>query len=536
MSKTQDYSKPSVTKEATMAGTTAARTRQNPLLKYLEGDDVLTSSELIARLTKDGRSEAAARQVIRRTAGKGIWRSEKLRLPKDERLFADARFAQTPAFFRAVGRKLALTSRGGLARCLETLGAREALHKIDVMRLLAVAPANGKALPKRTYEHELGGLAEIGVQVVHHGTALESIVVPGKGASADAQELASRAASAVRREGLLARVLAERFRRQNMFAWNRVEFPDSEMPFTTFNNQVFSAFGFSYLSPLVRWKADKGKPSLCPVLIDVYHGLCLPSQVESFLRRIERATVRGKSRMPCLGIIAAKDFDREAWSAARSKGLMTVSFRQLFGEEALEAMAAVEELLHGLTREARAAGGEGQFLRFADLLKELKTNPVVTTLRSIGFEALSGLALGSLGYQSIEMGRIVPWQETTRDVDTFGFRGDELRVVECKAYHRKKSLLPEDVTKFFTETVPALKKWLRDNNRTFNTCKAEVWTTGPLGREAREALHKLARPKADQWELVHGGVVEDLLPHAVKARGVQLLHAIALEEHQSGEE
>src|SRR4051794_36574288 len=117
-----------------MPEATTVRVRENLLLTYLRDEDILTSSELIARLIKTGCTEANARQLIRRNSnGREVWRSEKLRLPKDERLFADARFAQTPTFFRAVGRKLAQTSRAAFARCLETLGEREALHKIDVM-------------------------------------------------------------------------------------------------------------------------------------------------------------------------------------------------------------------------------------------------------------------------------------------------------------------------------------------------------------------------------------------------------------------
>jgi hypothetical protein len=166
------------------------------------------------------------------------------------------------------------------------------------------------------------------------------------------------------------------------------------------------------------------------------------------------------------------------------------------------------------------------------LVNELKSNPVVTTLRSIGFEVLSGFALRSLGYEGVELGRIVPWNETARDVDAFGFKGDELRVLECKAYHRKKSVSPDDVTKFFTRTVPSLKKWLR-GKRNFSTCTAEIWSAGPLGTKAREALYGLPRPKTDHWKLLRHQDIEGLLPESIKRRGIEILRAIALEKHGS---
>src|SRR5262249_21740057 len=155
----------------------------------------------------------------------------------------------------------------------------------------------------------------------------------------------------------------------------------------------------------------------------------------------------------------------------------------------------------------------------------------VAILRSIGFEALAGLVLRSQGYEGVELGRIVPWDETKRDIDVFGFRGegDELRIIECKAYHKKKSVPADEVMKFFTETVPALKKQLRAQGKHFSVCTAELWTTGPLGREAREKLHSLSPPKGDTWTMLKGDDVHDLLRRAVKKRATEMLDAIAME-------
>lgn len=102
----------------------AARAKSNPLLKHLPDDDVLTSSELIALIRKrDGETEANARQLLSRNANaEGVWRSERLRLPKDERLFARKKFMGTPYFYTCLGKKLLASKRRGLARCLEAAG------------------------------------------------------------------------------------------------------------------------------------------------------------------------------------------------------------------------------------------------------------------------------------------------------------------------------------------------------------------------------------------------------------------------------
>src|SRR5262249_22974951 len=156
---------------------------------------------------------------------------------KDERLFARTATARTPAFFQTIGTKLLQTNRMGMARCLQALGDRTALHKVDLMRLLAVSPEspswNGKSA-KRLYEKELAALEEIGSRVVQKGTALESVVVPMSGSIPTVDELATMAAADVRKGAVLARVLVEQLRRQNLLSWNRVEMPGPQQPYTVF--------------------------------------------------------------------------------------------------------------------------------------------------------------------------------------------------------------------------------------------------------------------------------------------------------------
>ncbi len=512
---------------------TKGRAAGNPLAAYLHGGRVLTSSDLIALLRKTGASEANARQIIGRNSNtEGVWRSENLKLARDERLFAEQRHVGSASFFAAVGERLRNTSRHGLARCVAALATHGVLHRIDVMRLLAVSvesdkPANSR--PGPSYSDEVESLRELGVQLVQADTALESLAAPGVAIAEELDGFANLAAEERRYEALLTRILAERLRRQNMLSWNRIDLPDLSRPFTVFNSQLFSGHGFSYLSPLVRWKEGASRPIPCPVLIDCYHGVCTLPQVHSLLQRIERATVRRKKRLPALGVIAARDFDRNAWTAARHEGLLTVSFRQMFGDEALDAMIQVERLLSSLGHESPAKG-QDRFKEITQLIEELRMNPVISDLRSIGFEALCGLILQSQGYASPELGRIVPWKETSRDVDVHAVRGDELRVVECKAYHRHKSISGSEVRKFFTETLPALKQWMRKTDRHFKKCTAEIWTTGPIGKDAGDSLYELKRPQGDEWKCRRMSDMQNDIPKAIRERSVKLIETIALAE------
>lgn len=505
------------------------KTNANKLAPFLKGGALLTSSELIARLRADGISESNARQILRRqSASDGIWRSEKLKLARNERLFAVRRFVGTDAFLRAAAEKLRQTHRWGLARVLATLADQHVIHKVDILRLLAVSlqsEADTSSVTRRVYDVELEALKELGIKVIQRYTPLESLVSPAVAVDT-ADEAAIEAISRLRREVVLARVLTEHMRRQNLLAWNQVENGDFASPYTVFNNHVFSSTGFSYLSPLCRWNKSKNSPTPCPVLIDCYADECSIFQVESFIQRIDRVSNRGKSKMPVLGVLGARGFHSGAWIKAKKRGFLTINFRQLFGDEALEAMIVVEDVLTSLSQEGEAP--TDAFTHFSQLLKDLRTNPVVTTLRSIGFEAVAGLILRAKGYEQVELGRVVPWNTTNRDVDVFGLRDNELFVIECKGYHRKKSLLEEDVTRFYSQTLPALKKWLRTNQRSFDRCTAEIWTTGSLGQVAEGMLCQLKSPEGDTWQMKRLGDLKTLIPSSIRKRSIELLESIAM--------
>jgi hypothetical protein len=516
--------------EATMA---LPKTKPHQLSQYFSNDEILTSSELIQRLCQSGLSQDNARQSIHRHAElSGLWHSSNLKLPRNERLFALAAFRKNKAFLGAIGKKLQAANRQALARCLSVLERRPALNRVDVLRLLAVSPTPANQQPQtltRMYDGELAALKELGVDVIHSGTALEALRSPVQ-PTPDVDAAAAGAAENLRKEAIIARVLVDRMRQQNVLAWDGAELPEPATPYVEFNDQVFTASGFSYLSPLVRWKQNAKKPTPCPVLVDCYYDQCTVSQVASFAQRLQRVAHRGKSRMAVLGIIAARDFTTEAWDEARRHGFMAINLRQAFGSEALDVMAQIEGLIHHVNCGPESANQEEELDHLTSMIGELKVNPVVVSLRAIGFEILTGFALRSLGYDQVELGRLVPWQQTTRDVDVFGMKGDELHIIECKAYHGKKSISREDVRKFFTETVLALKVWLRTHDRPFEKCIAEIWTTGLKGKDAGDTLYALNRPTTDEWGIARIQEISGRLPRSIRSRSMEFLKSIATTE------
>ena len=491
------------------------------LSTFISGDEVLTSSQLLRRLRDHfGGNESANRtRLARATNTPAVWRSNSLLLPKNQRLFTRRTFFRSPQFFTTVATVLE-TERPGLSRLLHCLGKVEFLHETQARKLLAAPVQESGAFPG--LERDLLALNELGVSIRKCGShryVCRSDPLDARVFDASAELTLGE----LRRESLLTRVLVNRLARQNMLSWNGTNLPCRDQLGSEFNNQLFTAFGFSYLSPLLQFKDIK--PSPCPVLFEVYAGECSKKQVESFVHRSERAVLRrGKGRR-FLGVIAARWFVKDAWDYARERGIMAINLVQMFGDEALEAMALAEQLMGGFQNEAITHDLTSLFAAIG----ELKTNPVVVDLYSIGFEAFAGLALRDRGYGELAFGTIVPFQKTTRDVDVHARKQNELTVIESKAYHAKKPLDPSEVKKFFTETLPSYIAWwrARNGNREPDRVRAEIWTTGSIGKDAEDKLAELnlkpyVVPKfCGQKEMLEG------LSFEIGSRMGQFLSAIA---------
>jgi hypothetical protein len=311
---------------------------------------------------------------------------------------------------------------------------------------------------------------------------------------------------------------------QNLLSWHRYELADVDTGFVQFNGQLFTAVGYSYAGALADLR--DGKAVGCPVLFDVHAGRCRLPDAEAFAHRVTRATRRGKVAQRVLGVIAAKGFTKEAFDYARQQRMLTVDFRQLFGDQALEVMILVEELLGRLGLSADAETSLRDLGQITTLLEQLKSNPIVVTIRSIAFEALACSVIQARGYQECGLGKDVAFGDTTRDVDVYGWRGDILRVIECKANNAVADLADGDVKKFFTETVPSFVAWANASGRNVNTCKAQLWTTGRIGPKAEDEFVKLRLKSNVQAKLLTMDDIKSVIPSGLRQKGLELLENI----------
>jgi hypothetical protein len=303
---------------------------------YLSFGEVVTSAQLIDRLVENGFSRDNARQLISRQSGGGdIWKSGDLILPGGGRLYAKEGFRETPQFLEKVAPLLADT-RPGLARCLQALASRRVLLVPHAMKLLAVSPTRGRLGNFREFEKELAALREIAPIVTRrNSTAVEHVVLDRDLSDEESTRIAFSANERLRLETHMGRMLIDGFRRENLIGWNKYQYPRPEDGHTPFNDQVFSAIGYSWLTGLLRAAQKGGKAKPSPVLLDVHFGRCETFDVAGFAHRIARATNWGTGRhLPSIGILAASDFASEAWEMARRNGLMTINLHQRFGDAA----------------------------------------------------------------------------------------------------------------------------------------------------------------------------------------------------------
>lgn len=482
----------------------------------LRHDELLTSGELGDRLTADGRTATAARQQMARAARRnGIWRSSSLQLPGRERLFAQKSFVGTPEFLAAAEAVLVKT-RPGLARCISAIRKRQVLLRPEAERLLAVRTTD-------EYRRAARALGEIGLATsVDAGTALERLAVPF---ADDSRGAARKRYRQIAASVQIARFVVEHLRRQSIVSWGGSAVARGPSQAARFGGYPFTATGWSWLRPVVSWNQTKPQPA--PVLIDICASECDVFDVEALLARHERVRGVTHRNSPMLCVMAAHHFTRAALRQAQNSGFLTISLRQVFGDAALSLMAEISVLLN---RESELDGDpepSQQIESIAADLERLTEHPFVADLRSLGLEALSALIARTAPWDDVQVGITVPFgKNLSREVDVFGKRegGRKVLLVECKAHHATKPIDPQDVRRFFTETVPAFLKANHDTG--ILECQAEMWTTGIVGPDAESALSDLSLASSVRPALISGAELERRIPASI-GRCRKLLHTIA---------
>jgi hypothetical protein len=322
----------------------------------------------------------------------------------------------------------------------------------------------------------------------------------------------------------------------NFLTWGSMP-PAVASGFVAFNNFAFDHVGFSRIGPLLRFTDKANQPSPTPVLFEVHSRACPAYAIEGFLDRMRRAGNNPTMRLPMVGVVAAPSFPRDSWKLAKNEGLMTVDFREMFGEEALNAMAIVEQLLLQVGNEPESVN-DGGLAQLGQALQRAVGSPIVSDLRCMGLETLTGLILASKGWQGIELNQLYPFGKATdtsdvsRELDVFGTKSgnDEIWAVECKAEQSTKLLDRAYLGRFFTQTVPAMINAKFPQGRQPTKVIAQIWTTGTVNEELRQIVREIPMAANIEASLLDGtqikGMITPNLSHAS-----QFLDTIASSPH-----
>jgi len=495
--------------------------------------EVVTSTTLIDRLEHRGIKRNHARQLLlRATEASGIWRSERLMLEAGARVYCRRTTWGQPLFHIGIARLLK-DHRRGLHRVWTATRGGVVLTS-EVRKLLAAPLTQRETTPYPLLEEEVAALVDIGaVEWEAKGTAVERITdfrLKGSVQSVQAAKLrwAQRAVAAQ-----LTRILADQLRKSNFLTWGSLP-PAERQDFVPFNNYPFDHVGFTRLGPLLRFTDQAKKPSPTPVVFEVRSEQCSLHVVEGFLDRMKRAGMNPSSRLPILGVIAAPDFSREAWRLAKNEGLMAINLCVQFGDAALGAMARIEQLLRQVGNLPDKISDEGLELLGETILQAVGS-PIINDLRSLGFETLSGLMLAVRGWEGVELNQSYPFKaghdtsDVTRELDVFGSRagGEELIAIECKAEHATKPLSREYLHRFFCETVPSMVAAKFPEGRAPKKVIAQIWTTGTVEEDLRQALRAAPLPANYEVDLLDGSQVKALVPYTL-GKAIKLIDSIAV--------
>jgi len=232
------------------------------------------------------------------------------------------------------------------------------------------------------------------------------------------------------------------------------------------------------------------------VVVDGYAHEVSEIEVSALMEKLGRSSSGFKK--PIVGVLAAPGFTPDGFNAAKNSRIIAIPLAHVFGQVVREMLELIEAV--------RARPIDQATEQLVQLFSFAGESPLLVDLKSLAFEALAGLYVAVQGYNShLTIGLKAPFNQTYREADAFGVipNGTQAYIVECKAFGRNVELEEGDVSKFFTETVPAV---IRNTKEKYNidTYRAELWTTGSVSADARAKFESI---RVKQY------VSKDLLDH-----------------------
>ncbi len=218
-------------------------------------------------------------------------------------------------------------------------------------------------------------------------------------------------------------------------------------------------------------------------------------------------------------ILLIDNLDKEALLFLKQRGIMIGFIKELFGEKYANTLNELVTILNN----AGASLKENPD-KYLELINELKiyNEGLVNNIRGALFEFVVG-HIHQAGCKSIDLGREIIGDTGRVDMDVLAIYQEKVVIAECKAY---KSLINEEtVNDWLTKSIPALKKWISNQERLRETdVEFEFWSTSGFTSDAKTQLQE-AESSVRKYKITHFGP-EELKATAIKMKNKKLKEAL----------
>lgn len=282
----------------------------------------------------------------------------------------------------------------------------------------------------------------------------------------------------------------------------------------------------SYLAPMAEWLPAGPKPGF--LACDVLLGAAVSAtHLKPFLTKCR--TLRSLKRVGrCLQMFVAEGFEPEAFTLAKSAGIVPATPATLFGEDVAKALIELAALL------SETFVGPNTLDRVEMVFSRLgKIEGAAINLRGALFEfVVAEMARRTSANTSITMNRILASPHgRTAEVDVLVERRDHsIRFIECRGYKPGGTVDDSLVDRWLDDRIPLLREaaaaerfWSGHN------LEFEFWTTGVISDAARAKIAQIqatVRPGKFSVQLFDGSRIRDLAQQIGDKRLVK-----TLEEH-----
>lgn len=245
----------------------------------------------------------------------------------------------------------------------------------------------------------------------------------------------------------------------------------------------------SYLGHMVRYsKEGKSKPGFVVCDVNLTEIMTVVG-VAPFIRKC--LTLRALPKVgPCMQILVANRFERDAFHLLRKHGIIAATPASLFGQEIANALHELTSVL------VNAANAMFDSEKFEELFSTLgKIQGATYQLRGTLFEFIAAEAAKRNGLGDIRMNHIfIAPDKRKAEVDVLAIRHNHsITAVECKGYSPRATIPDHLFQRWLQHNVPVSFKAIRDHPDYRNLpVTFEFWTTAPISDESL-ALYKKAK-------------------------------------------